>query len=271
MNRLAKQIIIAGIFLAIVAVPAWFLYRAIFPAATCSDGIQNNDEEGVDCGVIACGIACPPAILPLQQRPPIIIQTGPSSADILVHLENPNTLYGVSRVDYTLAVSDASGNSLATRQGFTYVDPMQPRYLVFPLTGLSGIPATAELQFTPANVQWGAFSVETAADVQFAVHNDMLTSDVQSERYEGVVTNRSSFDFDVVDVVILLHNASGDIVGVNSTVLHTLKAGEQRAFVATWPFTVPGAAQAEVIVTTNLFANSNFIKTYGSQERFQGY
>jgi hypothetical protein len=271
MNRFAKRVVIGGIVLIIIGVPAWFLYRAAVPAPTCTDGIQNGAEEGVDCGVAACGVSCPPVVLPLGQQPVRIFRTGATSADILAQLDNPNTIYGVSRVDYTLVVDDASGQQLIARRGFTYVDPMQPRYILFPLTGLTGIPASAQLQFAPTDVQWGTFSVDAATNVQFIVRNETLTPKTDGARYTATVMNRSTFDFDTVDIVILLHNPHGDIVGANTTVAHTLKAGEERAFTADWPFAVPEAVSAESVVTTNLFENGNFIKTYGTQERFQGY
>lgn len=269
MNRLAKQLIIGGIFLAIVGVPAWFLYRTLVPAATCSDGIQNGAEEGVDCGAAVCGVLCPPPVQALNVQKPQIFITGTSSFDVLVRIDNPNIAYGVSRVDYTLTVTDVAGKSIGTRRGFTYVDPIQPRYLVFPFTSISEKPSGAELQFVSADVQWGVLAVDAAANAQFVVRGDVITTSTERVQYDGVVVNRSTFDFDTVDVTVLLRNANGDIVGANSTVLRTLAAGEQRGFTVEWPFLVSNAVRAEAIVTTNLFSNSNFIKSYGSQERFQ--
>ena len=66
-------------------------------------------------------------------------------------------------------------------------------------------------------------------------------------------------------------DASGKVVGANTTVQRTLAAGEERAFTMEWPFPVPTAVNTEVIVTTNIFENANYIRTYGSQERFQGF
>jgi hypothetical protein len=271
MSRLAKQLIIGGIFLVIVLVPAWLLYRAVVPAATCFDGIQNGNEEGVDCGAAACGVACPPVLQPLQATAPVIFKTGPASFDVLATLNNPNAIYGASRVDYVLTLTDASGQALATRRGTTYANPAQPRYLFFPFTGLSGGHASAQLQFTPTEVQWSALTIEAAGAVQFAVRSDTFTPASASARYEGVVTNRSTFTFDTVDITVLLYDSNGTVVGVNATVMHTLASGEERAFAVDWPFAVPRAVRARAFVTTNIFSNTNFIKTYGSPEKFQSY
>jgi hypothetical protein len=259
------------LFLAIVGVPAWFVYRVLVPAATCSDHIKNGIEEGVDCGVAACGVACAPTISPLTQVAPVIIPTGGTDYDILVHLDNPNQTYGASRVDYLLTVTDTHGLSLGTRNGTTYVNPMQPRYLLFPLMNLTGVPASAQLQFTAADVQWNTLAVQAAGNVQFTVQSDQLTAASHSAQYSAVVVNRSTFTFDSVDVAVLVYNGAGKIVGANTTVLHTLAPSEQRAFTVTWPFGISGAVRAQSVVTTNVFTNANFIKTFGVPEQYQGY
>ncbi|MEK7637873.1 MAG: FxLYD domain-containing protein [Patescibacteria group bacterium] len=270
MNRLAKQLIIGGVYLAIIFGLSWFVYRAFVPAPTCTDGIQNGKEDGVDCGALACGILCPVAVKPLENSEPVIIKTGPSSYDVLAHLENPNATYGASRVDYVLTVTDAQGNEIASRRGSTYVNPAQPRYLLFPLQGLTIVPAKAALVFSPTNVTWAALSIDAAGDVQFAVRNDRFTATSASAQFEATIGNVSKFNFDAVDVTVLVYDSNGKIVGANATVQHTVVSGEQRAFLVQWPFPVPGAVRAQAIVTTNVFANDNFIRTYGAPGSIPG-
>jgi hypothetical protein len=96
-----------------------------------------------------------------------------------------------------------------------------------------------------------------------------VTSD--EVRYSASVLNKSKFAFDTVDVIVLLFDNKNTIVSANSTVQRTLLPGEERAFVMTWPFAVADAVRAHVIVTTNIFANDNFIRAYGSQTPTQGF
>lgn len=270
MPRFVKQLIIGGLYLAIIVTLLWGVYRLFVPAPTCFDGIQNGDEEGVDCGAVACGVLCAPAIIPLTVEEPLLLAAG-DGTDVLVHLENANPLYGASRVDYRLTVTDSAGTQLAVRSGATYVNPSQPRYLLFPLVGLTGVPASAQLQIDAAQVQWSALTVDAKGDIQFGVRDEVFTPTEDRIRYEATVLNRSTFDFDTVDVTVLLMDAGGRVISANTTVQRTLVAGESRAFIMEWPFPVPGAVRAQTIVTTNVFVNDNFIRAYGSQERFQGY
>jgi hypothetical protein len=265
MNRLAKQLIIGGFYVAIILGVVWFMYRAAVPAPTCTDGVQNGGEDGVDCGATSCGVLCPTPVLPLTLSPATILKAG-NGFDVLVHMENPNPLYGASRVDYVVTVTDAAGSVLATRRGNTYVNPAQPRYMLFPLTGITATPAKAELQIEEAAIEWSALTVDAKGDIQFGVRNELLTPASGSLRFDASVLNRSRFNFDTVDVTVLLKNTAGEVVSANTTVQKTLIAGEERGFVMEWPFAVPDAVRAQTIVTTNVFANDNFIRTYGSQE-----
>jgi hypothetical protein len=270
MPRLLKQFIYGGVFLATVASVIWAGYRFLVPAPVCTDGVQNGREEAVDCGVV-CGILCAAPVQPLENKGVQLIHYGNGSYDAVAHLENPNAAYGALRVDYTLKVVDAAGAELLSRRGRTYVNPAQPRYLVFPLTGVTGQPAGAELQFNSADVQWGALNVDQAGTVQFPVRREQLEPASNSFRYEATATNRSNFDFDQVDVTVLLSDDVGTLVGAGTTILKTVIAGEERAFVVDWPFAIPNAVRVQAVVTTNIFDNANYIRAYGSQEQFQGF
>lgn len=271
MSRLVKQLLYGSIFLAVFVAVGWGLFRAFVAAPTCSDGVQNGREEGVDCGAVACGVLCPSPVKALENIEPLIIKTGAGGYDVLAHLENPNGAYGASRVDYELVVRDAAGSVLASRRGFTYVNPAQPRYLLFPFQSLPATPAKAELSFVPADVEWGALTIDGAGVVQFAVRGEQFSPASGSVQYTANVLNRSRFDFNEVDVTVLLYDRAGVVVGANTTIIRTLIAGEERAISVAWPFAVPDAVRAQAIVTTNVFANDNFIRAYGSQERFQSY
>jgi hypothetical protein len=267
MTRLLKQLLFGGIYLVLFIGIVWGAYRLVVPAPTCSDGIQNGQEEGLDCGALACGKLCPVPVVPLENKQVLLIQNSDRSWDAIAHLENPNGAYGARRVEYTLIVGDASGVQLAARRGTTYVNPAQPRYLVFPLGQLPTQPSSAALQFDPARVEWAALSVDAAGSVEFGIRGDTLEANGVL-RYEASVTNQSRFDFNEVDVTVLLSDASGKLIGAGSTILRTVRAHETRAFTIDWPFAVPGVAHTEPIVGTNLFANENYLKEYGTPQEF---
>ncbi len=270
MSRLLKQGIIGGLYLAVFGALLWFGYRAVVPAPTCTDGVQNGSEDGLDCGVSACGVLCAAPVLPLTVAPAQILSAG-SGSDVLVRIDNSNPLYGASRIEYTLTVSDASGAIIATRRGTTYANPAQPRYLLFSFPSPLGVGVSAKLAIDEGSVQWSALTIDAKGDIQFGVRNELFSPASASIQYQAAVLNRSKFTFDSVDVIVLVYDQRGTIVGANSTVQRTLASGESRAFSMQWPFAVAGATRVEAIISTNVFANDNFIRQYGAPDAAPGF
>ena len=79
-------------------------------------------------------------------------------------------------------------------------------------------------------------------------------------------------DFDKIDVAVILFDNTGKIVGVGKTDIRTFVAKSERGFNVAWPFALSrNVARQDVEASTNLFENSNFIKSYGSPEKFQKF
>ena len=270
MSRFAKQLIYGGFYLAIIILIGWGLYRLAVPAPTCTDGIQNQGEEGLDCGAV-CGKSCPVSLLPLATPSVQLVKYDNDDSDVVVQIDNPNAVYGASMVPYVLTITDASGNTLTTRHGTTFSNPLESHYLIFPLIGLTGTPAKADLQLDASGVQWAALATQEGTGIEFAVRQDQLLPTASSLRYQADIVNNSKFDFNQVEVAVLLYDQVGKVIGVGSTVLSTLTAGQLRGTVIDWPFAIPSAVRAQAYVTTNVFNNDNYIRTYGSQEQFQGF
>ena len=91
-------------------------------------------------------------------------------------------------------------------------------------------------------------------------------------RYEGVLFNDSDFDFAKVDVVVILFDDAGLALAVGQTNTNTFLSRTERYFSVSWPSQVRGTVAAiRVQASTNLFENENFVKRYGTQEKFQNY
>jgi hypothetical protein len=271
MGRLAKQLIIGAIYLAVFGLVLYGAYDFLVPDPSCSDGRQNQGEEGVDCGPV-CGVLCGAELRPITVSEPETFAAG-EGIDVLVELENDNVTYGAARIDYRLVLTDASGEELVTRRGFTYANPLETRFLVvsFPGVATDDVADTA-FSYEPDRIQWFVGQLPETQAIDFAVFDEDLSLENGFAEFAAVARNDSTFDFEEVDVSVVLLDASGRRVGIGATVLRTFPANGIRAFTIQWPFELSGEpirAQAEI--STNVFDNDNFIRTYGGQERFQGF
>ena len=73
-------------------------------------------------------------------------------------------------------------------------------------------------------------------------------------------------------MAVILFNAKKEIIGVNKTEVYTVPAGEDRYFSVLWFSPLSGeVSSVDMMADTNLFSDSNFMKRFGTQEKFQEY
>ena len=260
--RQKKQLIIGSVFALLIAGAVYGLVDRFFIIeATCFDKVRNGKEEGVDCGTLACGIVCEEPVRPLQVSEDKLIRIGLGDYDFVAKIFNPNTHYGASQIDYSIGLAGAG-----IKRGTTYLLPGQTKYVV--ATSLRTPTEVASAGLKVNSIQWEKINMP-AGEVELVNRRGVFSEDKSS--FEGVVFNDSNYDFDSVEVSVILFDSSNFIVGVNRTEIRTLLARTERSFKVIWPAPQNTAARADVQISTNLFENSNFIKSYGTQERFQEF
>lgn len=259
-SRLQKQIIIGIVFILIIGGAAYGLVDWLFIIEpTCSDKIRNGGEEGIDCGTLACGIACEEAIKPLQVSDEKLFKIGAGDYDFIAKIFNPNTSHGSSEIKYSIALAGSG-----TRSGTTYILPGQTKYIV--ITSLRTESDISSAALKVDFVEWEKLDMPSG-EVNFINTREQFSGSV----FEGIAFNDSNYDFDTIDVSVILFDSAGSIIGVNRTEIKTLVSKTERAYKMTWPLPQNNVSRVEVQISTNLFENSNFIKSYGTQERFQKF
>ncbi len=269
-SRLLRRLIIGGIFLAVFSLTGLGLKRATTPAPSCTDGIMNGEEEGVDCGLSVCGKYCELDLDPPRVISTKLIEAGENDYDFVAQIKNPHQQFGASEVEYELILFNGDDNELDKEEGVFYILPGQTKYLV--LTHIT----------TEKNVQRIDFKIKSATWQELDSIEGMNLI-VKAQKYTSLsgggtaldvnILNDSDFDFEMVDIDVVMYNSQGDIIAVNRSDIRTFVARTERAFKVVWPFRINGLVyKIEAHSSTNLFDNSNFIKAYGSDIRkFQQY
>lgn len=271
MGRFVKQFLFASFYILLVAAIVYGIFNIYHVDPTCYDKVQNQGEEGIDCGVV-CNVLCDAQPLPFQIKSTHLLRSG-EGYDFVAEVFNPNSLYGAREVVFEVIYKDANEREIVRRPGIFYILPGQTRFIIQHMSKLSG--EVSQAIFEPQQALWQkALAEETT--VNFEVRRDQYQelnrADVFSE-FESLIFNDSNYDFGKVDVAILLLGTSGKIVGATTTELRTLTVGEERYLKVRWPFPIEGEVdRVRVEVTTNLFENLNFIQNRGAQqEKFQQF
>ncbi|TSC91231.1 MAG: hypothetical protein G01um10142_46 [Parcubacteria group bacterium Gr01-1014_2] len=250
MKRLLKQIVVAAVFFIIIGSAIYFSFikeTATGPTLTPSVFIQ-----------------------PLEIISQNIFKVADLDYDFLVKIKNPNTDFGASNVSYEADIFDQAGSLIVSIRDSISLLPGQTRYeIISPIETNQEI---ADIIFKVTNVDWQKLK-EYIPQTLFLVKNQEYFKSGQGfPRLKVTLFNDSNFDFDRVDVYIVLFGENDKILAVNKTDIRTFLSRTDRFFEVRWlKFFEGEVKRVEINAYTDVFKNENFIKQYGIQENFQKF
>lgn len=259
---LRKQIIIALIYLIIFSAIGGGIYRFfIYSPATCFDGKQNQNEEGVDCGgpCAACQEQLvDPNIIWIKALP---VEGG--IYDLAAQIENKNVNHGSGLVPYTFKVYDSKGSQIGEIKSRSYIMPREKKYLIDTVS-LNAVPAKVSLEF--GAIEWKKFKLVESLNLPiFNQVIDLKGKNSYAVFAQGTAYNQTRFDLDTIDIDVVVYDSVGNVVAINKTQKNTMKSGEGRFFEVVWPKSFaadPSKIKMEQRAYTNVFSDANFITTF---------
>ncbi len=263
MSRGIKRLIVILVYVLIIGGVGFLIYDSQY-GPTCFDHKQNGKEEGIDCGTLACGFVCAPTIQALEVQPGQLVKTPAGDYDFVAQIYNPNIEYGVVHGSYVLMLRGSGGT---TTTGQFYLLPGQTKSLV--LTALKNVSDDTLPELQVKDVEWE--KVTGTVEMPLITAKDHFTTNDKESVFETTVVNNSDYDFDTVDVDIIVTDNTGNLLATSVTKVKTLLSQSERYIKVSWPFALPVDARVSAEASTNMFNNANFIKQHGTQEKFQQY
>ncbi|MHB9019980.1 MAG: hypothetical protein ACYC3G_03905 [Minisyncoccota bacterium] len=230
--RFLKQFLFGGIFLLIVVGIVIWIYRgSIFTSPTCSDGIQNQTEEGVDCGAI-CGISCEKKYLKELSYSNVNIFRLGDLASIYFDLDNPNQNYGLKNFKYKIDFYGFADKFLKSVEGESFIYPDQNKDTSgskkIVEAGLRIIGDIKSVKITFTNIDWRPSSEFRSMKLE---NQNMQTSkDGDFFVISGTIKSLVSFTVPQVVINAFLKDASGKILGISKNELSQLLPFEEREY-----------------------------------------
>lgn len=217
-------IIVVGVFI----VPAFLIF---YKAPTCSDGVRNGSEQGVDCGG-ACQRLCQSAFLPPALAWTRFEQVAPGLYNVAAYIVNPNTEGEATRVPYHLALYDDRGVLITDTTG-TVTLPPHRNTIAFKGAVDAGkrIPAKALFEFTAApdwHFRTDPLSAVTIGDKKY-------TEDESGSSLTVVVRNTSVHPLDNISVYAILYDKDSNAIGFSKTILDEIPPQGSTFAPFTWP------------------------------------
>ena len=232
-HRLGKQLIYGSIFILIIlGTLLWLFWGTVRPAPSCTNGRQNYNEEGIDCGGVCANACLPKNLRSLQTGKVSVFHPLPDTISILGQIQNPNADVSATAVPYVLTFEDASGNAIASTSVTTYLYASEVKNLADFWTD------SRAAQVSQATLELGVPSWLLAGKFQrpqLAIQN-VQTNIVNNQiQVSGQFLNQDTVALSQVDVIAVLYGRLGFPLGISRTIMGQIAPGATQAFTILHP------------------------------------
>lgn len=221
--------IIGAIILAFFAIVSFSLFHK---APSCSDGVQNQGEAGVDCGG-----PCPYLCTADEHAPTVLftkaIPSGTGRTDIVASIENVNANVAARSVPYSVTLYGVGQVLIRQVSGVVDLPPAAtvPVFIPGVVNGNQQVMG-AFLTIDAAKARW--FTMTSDPRTIPVVSNTTLSGSNTSPRIDAILTNPSTTALTNVPAVVLVRSAQGEVIAVSRTIVPSIPAQGQATATFTW-------------------------------------
>lgn len=281
-QRLIKKIIILTIFISSLLL----LDRLLFPPVLeiCFNGQLDFGEEKLDCGGI-CEKKCPPPLMPPEASDINVewvkyVKDGQNNYDLVARISNNNISWGLSSLGYRFKIYNDNNEIIKTEDRETYIMPVgfikneTGKYIIYDNYKYEENIKKVDIQLYDYN--WSEIKDKRELpdyNVEIIQINNTYGKLVENgpEYYfvYGETKNTSRYNFYKVDIAVIIYNDEDDVIAIGRTEQATMGAGNGWEFRIFWrqEFT-DEIAHIDYQAQTNIFSEFNFIKAYGTGEKY---
>ncbi len=229
------------------------IYNSSRHVPTCSDGILNGTESGVDCGgscIRACSFQADSASV-IWARSFLVV---PGRYNAVAYVENHNKNLAVNKIKYSFRFADKDNVYLGRREGVVFIPPGRA-FAVFERGIILGnsTPVYTTFEFTEVP-DWITVSQNKINQLKLEVSDISLHDMDTTPRLTATIKNNSLTTIPNVSVVAILYDEKRNALSASSTLLDVLKGEESQALYFTWPLPIPGkVVTTEILPAYNIF------------------
>ena len=214
----------------VIGVPLFFVFHK---TPTCNDGVQNQNEKGIDCGGV-CTLLCPSDIanpIVLWQRA-FIVTSGVYNT--VAYIQNPNVLSRIDKISYIFRLYDKDNVLIGERAGTTFI-PANQTFAVFEAGIRTGgrVPVRTSFNFTSA-LLWSQ-NDSNYVPPTIVTENVLLSNESSSPRIDAVIHNKSLQNIGGLEAVAIVYDADDNAMVASRTIVQNLVSEGTAPVVFTWP------------------------------------
>lgn len=215
----------------VVGVVILLFYRFIYKTPTCFDGVQNQSEQGVDCGGV-CERLCSNSFLAADIAWSRLEEVAPGLYNIAAYVINNNVEGGAASVPYHIVLYDNQGMLITETDGLVTLPPHRNTLIFAPAVPVGKrIPVRASVEFT-SEPDWRK-QKDTLQSL--VVSNKKYSEDETGSSLMVTLRNTSVTTIENLTVYAVLYDRNGNAIGFSKTQLDEVPALGDAVAPFTWP------------------------------------
>ncbi|MEK7182434.1 MAG: hypothetical protein AAB334_01600 [Patescibacteria group bacterium] len=216
----------------LIVILLFILFFVDFKGATCTDGKQNQDEQGIDCGG-----QCP-SVCKFSTEDPVIkwsrsfiVKEGIYNA--LAYVENPNINLEAKKMSYIFKLYDENGILVYERKGITDISA-QRIIPIFEETmqTKNRIPKRTTFEFTSLP-NWVKIQQD---EIKPNIKNISIKNEGGFTKLEAVLENSTLNQIQNIKVISILFDIDGNAINSSKTAIDFIGKDSSEKVVFTWPY-----------------------------------
>lgn len=229
--RLIKQFSYGVVYLAIFSLIVWGVYSWIIEKApTCFDGIQNQNETGIDCGGLC--VSCDIKNLKSLGLGKVSLFSYDRSYSASAPIWNSNTNFGASFFEYEVNFHDSSKRVLHTVKNTGFIYPGETKEIIESARIVTGVPESAEIKIDTNRIEWKK-SIDFSSPLY---EKGDVTATIEKDQVivSGQIINKDNSVLSRVVANAFLIDEFGKRIGASKTELKNLgpfQAGNFKIFI----------------------------------------
>ena len=245
---LRRQIFYVAILVLFLGVFGFLIISpSLNKARTCTDGKQNGNETGVDCGG-----SCPNACLSQVDSVSVLwaraFRVIPGRYNAVAYIVNHNKNTAVQKINYRFRFADVNNVYIGKREGTTSIPPSGNFAVFEPGIDIgNSIPVYVTFEFTQTPV-WLQVSQTKIDQLKVLVSNIQLTNETTNPNLSATLKNNSLYTIPDVNVIAILYDKGGNAVSTSRTYLNQLDSLGVADINFTWPEPFASAVVAKEII-----------------------
>ena len=218
---------IAAAFIAILSI------ATLYEAPTCTDGVENQGEAGIDCGS-PCAFLC----IELQHPPTVLFtkaftDTSTERTVVVASIENKNNTSAAKNVPYRVIIYGVNQTLIQSVSGTVDLPPSATATVFIPgIVSGKQIVTSAFLNVDSSSIKW--FTMTTDPRIVPGVSNTLQSGSVDAPRVEAILANGSTSTLTNVKVVVLVRDARKDVIAASQTIVPVIRPQSTASAIFTW-------------------------------------